>query len=87
MMTTTLEERWLPKSVLCLRNYDINKVTRDLIAGVTVGLVALPLAMAFSPKSAISRTANTGFPQPTCQHFNAKIVGNIEIVAEHRANG
>jgi sulfate permease, SulP family len=56
-MTTTFEERWLPKSVLCLRDYNLNKFTRDLIAGVTVGLVALPLAMAFSIASGLSPQA------------------------------
>ena len=39
---------WLPKSVLALRDYNAQKFTADLIAGVTVGLVALPLAMAFA---------------------------------------
>jgi MFS superfamily sulfate permease-like transporter len=29
-------------------DYDRNKFLRDLVAGVTVGLVALPLAMAFA---------------------------------------
>jgi MFS superfamily sulfate permease-like transporter len=39
-----VEERWLPASVLCLRDYSLDKFLHDLIAGVTVGLVALPLA-------------------------------------------
>src|SRR5262249_40098702 len=39
---------WLPKSVLCLRSYTPQKFFSDLLAGVTVGLVALPLAMAFA---------------------------------------
>src|SRR5438270_1548079 len=52
-----LEERWLPKSVLCLRDYNLNKFTRDLIAGVTVGLVALPLAMAFAIASGLTPQA------------------------------
>ena len=39
---------WLPKSVLCLRNYTPQKFLSDLLAGITVGLVALPLAMAFA---------------------------------------
>ena len=38
------EDRWLPKSILCLRDYNANKFLHDLIAGITVGLVALPLA-------------------------------------------
>src|SRR5258708_34310790 len=52
-----LDERWLPKSVLCLRDYNTNKFLHDLIAGVTVGLVALPLAMAFSIASGLSPQA------------------------------
>src|SRR5437762_2351774 len=39
---------WLPKSVLCLRSYTPQKFLSDLLAGITVGLVALPLAMAFA---------------------------------------
>jgi SulP family sulfate permease len=52
-----LDERWLPKSVLCLRDYTANKFVRDLIAGITVGLVALPLAMAFSIASGLTPQA------------------------------
>lgn len=52
-----LNENWLPKSVLCLRNYDRHKFLLDLIAGVTVGLVALPLAMAFSIASGLTPQA------------------------------
>jgi sulfate permease, SulP family len=51
------QERWLPKSVLCLRDYNSNKFLHDVIAGVTVGLVALPLAMAFSIASGLSPQA------------------------------
>jgi SulP family sulfate permease len=50
-------ERWLPKSVLCLREYSPQKFSNDLIAGVTVGLVALPLAMAFSIASGLTPQA------------------------------
>jgi sulfate permease, SulP family len=57
MNTAQLEERWFPKSVLCLRDYNVNKFVHDLIAGVTVGLVALPLAMAFSIASGLSPQA------------------------------
>src|SRR5258707_3141004 len=51
------DDRWLPKSVLCLRDYNLNKFARDLIAGITVGLVALPLAMAFSIASGLTPQA------------------------------
>ena len=46
-------EAWLPKSVVLLRDYDRHKFLSDLIAGVTVGLVALPLAMAFAISSGV----------------------------------
>jgi len=45
---------WLPKSVLALRNYNRQTFLRDFVAGVTVGLVALPLAMAFAISSGVS---------------------------------
>jgi len=62
-----IDDRWLPKSVLCLREYNLNKFTRDVIAGITVGLVALPLAMAFAiasgltPQAGIYCAVVTGF--------------------------
>src|SRR6266849_2280588 len=46
-------DAWLPKSVLLLRDYDLHKFVSDLIAGITVGLVALPLAMAFAIASGV----------------------------------
>src|SRR6201998_165908 len=52
-----LDDRWLPKSVLCLRSYSFSKFLRDLVAGITVGLVALPLAMAFSIASGLTPQA------------------------------
>jgi sulfate permease, SulP family len=51
------QDHWLPKSVLCLRGYNRHKFLLDLIAGVTVGLVALPLAMAFSIASGLTPQA------------------------------
>jgi len=46
-------ETWLPKSVSAFRTYTRDKFVSDLIAGVTVGLVALPLAMAFAIASGV----------------------------------
>ena len=57
MAITFSAERWLPKSVLCLRDYNSSKFLHDAIAGVTVGLVALPLAMAFSIASGLTPQA------------------------------
>ena len=50
-------EKNLPKSIQALRNYSREKFSNDLIAGVTVGLVALPLAMAFAISSGMSPQA------------------------------
>src|SRR5580693_7140596 len=47
----------LPKSILCLRDYRFPTFVSDLIAGFTVGLVALPLAMAFAIASGVSPQA------------------------------
>ncbi len=52
-----VDERWLPKSVLCLQDYNASKFSHDLVAGITVGLVALPLAMAFSIASGLTPQA------------------------------
>src|SRR5436305_12062033 len=48
---------WWPKSILLLRQYSLASFAADLIAGVTVGLVALPLAMAFAISSGMSPQA------------------------------
>jgi sulfate permease, SulP family len=48
---------WLPKSLILLRGYTFQTFIADLIAGVTVGLVALPLAMAFAIASGVSPQA------------------------------
>jgi sulfate permease, SulP family len=46
-------EAWLPKSILALRAYDRPTFAADLVAGITVGLVALPLALAFAISSGV----------------------------------
>jgi SulP family sulfate permease len=56
-MAFAFPDEWLPKSVLCLRDYSLQKFSHDLVAGVTVGLVALPLAMAFSIASGLTPQA------------------------------
>lgn len=44
---------YLPQSILSLRSYTKRKFFSDLVAGITVGLVALPLAMAFAIASGV----------------------------------
>src|SRR5215469_663188 len=57
MATHFSDQQWLPKSVICLRDYSAHKFLLDLLAGVTVGLVALPLAMAFAIASGLTPQA------------------------------
>ena len=44
---------WLPKSILCLKSYTARVLLSDLLSGVTVQIVALPLAMAFAIASGV----------------------------------
>ena len=48
---------WLPRSISSLKDYTWNKFAADALAGVTVGLVALPLAMAFAIASGVAPQA------------------------------
>ncbi|MBZ5645340.1 MAG: STAS domain-containing protein [Acidobacteriia bacterium] len=53
-MDLTALQDWLPRSITCLKDYNGRKFAADLLAGVTVGLVALPLAMAFAIASGVT---------------------------------
>ncbi len=59
--------RWMPRSIESLRGYTLASLARDLSAGVTVGLVAIPLAMAFAvasgvpPQAGIYTAVTAGF--------------------------
>ncbi len=53
----TFPDQWLPESVRCLRKYSRQDFGADLLAGLTVGLVALPLAMAFGIASGVTPQA------------------------------
>jgi SulP family sulfate permease len=50
-------QQWLPRSITCLRTYSTRRFTHDLASGITVGLVALPLAMAFGIASGVTPQA------------------------------
>src|SRR6202040_2565170 len=84
-----------------LRDYSLNKFLHDLVAGVTVGLVALPLAMAFAIASGLTRQAGiycavvTGFLISALGGSKTKIGGPTGafvvvvagIVAAHGVDG
>ncbi len=56
-MKRSSAETFLPKSVTSLRDYSLRKFIADLVAGLTVGLVSLPLAMAFAISSGVAPQA------------------------------
>jgi len=91
----------MPKLVECLRGYNLNTFLSDLIAGLTVGLVALPLAMAFAissgvkPEAGLYCAAVAGFLISSLGGSKTQIGGPtgafvvivFEIVAQHGLNG
>src|SRR4051794_11498247 len=64
---------WSPKFVLSLKDYTPQKLFSDLLAGITVGLVALPLAMAFAIASGMSPQA--GLYTPVLAGFLISLLG------------
>lgn len=56
-LATSRWNHFLPKSILCLKDYSARIFAADLAAGITVGLVALPLAMAFAIASGLTPQA------------------------------
>lgn len=96
-----MDSRWAPALLRALRGYSRSTFVHDAIAGLTVGLVALPLAMAFSIASGLSPQAGiycaivTGFlisalGGSRCQiggPTGAFVVVVAGIVAEHGVNG
>lgn len=52
-----LPAQWIPRSITTLRKYSLREFSHDLASGITVGLVALPLAMAFGIASGVTPEA------------------------------
>ena len=92
----------LPRLVTCLREgYSTRLLTGDLLAGVTVGLVALPLAMAFAiasglpPQNGLYCAVVAGFIISACGGSRTQIGGPTGafvvviagIVAAHGVDG
>ena len=93
---------WLPRSILALRDgYSWTTFASDLMAGITVGLVALPLAMAFAIASGLTPQAGiycaiiTGFIISALGGSRLQIGGPTGafvvvisgIIAEHGVDG
>jgi sulfate permease, SulP family len=96
-----MHSRWVPASVRALRVYSLTAFLHDLTAGIVVGLVALPLAMAFAIASGLTPQAGiycaivTGFLISALGGSRTQIGGPTGafvvvvagIVAEHGISG
>jgi SulP family sulfate permease len=69
--------RWTPKLIETLHGYRGEDFRADLIAGVTVGLVALPLAMAFGIASGV--TPQAGIYTAIVGGFLVSLLGGSRI--------
>ncbi len=96
-----MKDGMMPKLVESLRDYNAHKFLLDLIAGLTVGLVALPLAMAFAissnvpPESGLYCAVIAGFLISALGGSRLQVGGPTGafvvivhgIVAQHGVNG
>ena len=96
-----MDSRWTPASVRSMRGYSGATFLRDLTAGIVVGLVALPLAMAFAIASGLTPQAGiycaivTGFLISALGGSRTQIGGPTGafvvvvagIIAEHGVSG
>jgi SulP family sulfate permease len=69
--------RYLPKSIVFLRRgYDRHTFVNDILAGITVGIIALPLAMAFGIASIPEDVAaKAGVSPPAMGLYTAVVAG------------
>jgi SulP family sulfate permease len=96
-----MDSRWAPALLRALPGYSLKTFAHDAVAGATVGLVALPLAMAFAIASGLSPQAGiycaivTGFLISALGGSRTQIGGPTGafvvvvagIVAEHGISG
>jgi len=68
---------YVPKSIVCLRDYSWEKFRSDALAGVIVGLVALPLSMAFAIAAGLP--PSTGLVTAVVAGFLASALGGSRV--------
>jgi SulP family sulfate permease len=79
-MMSPQAEALLPKSLVCLREgYGHGVLFRDLLAGLTVGVVALPLAMAFAINSGPGLTPQMGLYTAIIAGFLVSALGGSRV--------
>jgi SulP family sulfate permease len=69
-----------PKSLICLREgYSFSTFWHDLLAGITVGVIALPLAMAFAINSGPNLTPQMGLYTAIIGGFLISLLGGSRV--------
>ncbi len=72
--------RLLPKSVVCIREgFTRSGILHDLIAGITVGIIALPLAMAFGIASIPEGVAAADAVSPPAVGLYTAVVAGLVV--------
>ncbi len=72
---------FLPKSLTCLRGYTRANFVRDSLAGLTVGIVAIPLSLAFGIASVPEDVASSAGLSPPAIGFTTGVIGGFIISA------
>src|SRR5881227_3737849 len=76
----SLAQIFTPKTLVCLREgYGRQRFLQDLIAGVTVGVIALPLAMAFAINSGPGLTPQQGLYTAIIAGFVISLLGGSRV--------
>ncbi len=72
--------KYQPKSLICLREgYSLSLFWGDLLAGITVGVIALPLAMAFAINSGPGLTPQLGLYTAIIGGFLVALLGGSRV--------
>src|SRR5262245_31125635 len=73
-------QTFTPKSIICLREgYRRPILLHDLLAGLTVGVIALPLAMAFAINSGPGLTPQMGLYTAIIAGFLISLLGGSRV--------
>src|SRR5690349_9843551 len=79
-MSTAAVEAFLPKTVVCIREgYGRSYFWNDLAAGLTVGVIALPLAMAFAINSGQGIKPEQGLYTAIIAGFLISLLGGSRV--------
>ena len=68
-----------PRILYCMKNYNMDAFMKDLMAGIIVGIVALPLAIAFGIASGV--TPEKGIITAIVAGFIISALGGTKVQA------